>query len=30
VVLVEVLICQNILVLNESYPHMLFTKTILA
>lgn len=29
VVLVEVLICQNILVLNESYPHMPFTKTIL-
>lgn len=29
VVLVEVLICQNILVLNESYPHTPFIKTVL-
>lgn len=29
VVLVEVLICQNILVLEESYPHIPFIKTIL-
>lgn len=30
VILAEVLICQNILVLNESYSHMPFTKTVLA
>lgn len=30
VVLVEVLICQNILVLNESYPYMPFIKTVLS